>query len=114
MTATQTQTGLRPLRDTVIVQFRPPSNTRESGIVLPDTALQVGNEGWVKAKGPGRWQDGVRIPMEVNIGDRVLFRRWNTAVITYNGERLLSMPESEIQCVVDEESDVAFEGVLKS
>ena len=113
MNATVPQTGIRPLGNTVVVRHKVQNATTASGIAIPESSRQVGNEGEVVAVGPGRWQDGARIPMEVQIGDRVIFRRWNTSGLMYNGTPVLSMPESEILCVVDGDDDVSFEGTVK-
>lgn len=92
---------IRPLADRVIVK---PSETSESktsgGIIIPDTAKEKPQEGEIEAVGPGRTDDnGKIIPMNVNVGDKVLYSKYGGTEIKYEGETYLIMSETDVLAV---------------
>ena len=72
----------------------------ESGIVLPDTAKEKPQEGKVIAVGSGTLKDGERIPLEVKVGDRVLFSKYAGTDVKYDGKELLIMRENDILAII--------------
>lgn len=93
---------LRPLGDRVWIEPIEREETTASGIVLPETAKEKPMEGKVLAVGPGAANDqGQRVPLDVKVGDRVLFAKYAGTEIKNNGTRQLIMRESDILAVVD-------------
>jgi len=93
---------LRPLGDRVWVEPIEREETTASGIVLPETAKEKPMEGKVLAVGPGVANDqGKRVPLDVKVGDRVLFAKYAGTEIKNNGTKQLIMRESDILAVVD-------------
>jgi chaperonin GroES len=88
---------LKPLGDRLIVQAIEEEETTASGIVLPDTAKEKPQKGKVVAVGDGRIdEDGKRIPLDVSEGDEVLYSKYGGTEITFDGEDLLVMRESDV------------------
>jgi chaperonin GroES len=95
--------NLKPLGDRVVV--RPLSNeqTTKSGIVLPDTAKEKPQQGEVLAAGAGRVKDdGERVPMDVKVGDKVLFAKYAGTEFKLESEELLILSEKDILAIVAE------------
>ncbi len=94
--------GLEPLDDRIVVKPGEEEETTISGIVIPDTAKEKPQEGTVLAVGPGRIDDkGNRVPLDVKVGDRVLFGKWSGTEVRIDGQDLLIMKESDIMGVVE-------------
>jgi len=92
----------RPLHDRVVVRRVKEEEKSKGGIIIPDTAKEKPQEGEVIAVGPGgRDDEGDRIEMDVEVGDRILFGKWSGAEVTIDGEELLIMKESDIMGVVE-------------
>jgi len=92
----------RPLQDRVLVRRIEEEEKSRGGIIIPDTAREKPMEGEVLAAGPGaRGEDGKLHPLDVKIGDRVLFGKWSGTEIKIDGEDLVIMKESDIMGVVD-------------
>ena len=88
---------IRPLHDRVIVKRLEAERTTASGIVLPDTAGEKPDQGEVIAVGPGKRDDaGKLIPMDVKVGDRVLFGKYSGQTVKVDGEEFLVMREEDI------------------
>ncbi len=88
---------LEPLGDRVIVKPIEREERTKSGIVLPDTAKEKPQEGEVLAVGPGRvGEDGKRIPMEIEVGDRVIFAKYAGTEYEVDDEKYLILRESDI------------------
>lgn len=91
---------LKPLADRVVVKPIEQEERTKGGIVLPDTAKEKPQEGEVVAVGPGRLLDnGQRAPLEVTVGDRVLFARYSGTEFKVDGETYLVLRESDILAV---------------
>jgi chaperonin GroES len=88
---------LEPLADRVVVRPTEQEETSKGGIVLPDTAKERPQEGEVVAVGPGKIaDDGHLVPMELKVGDRVVYSRYGGTEFKEDDEELLIMRESEI------------------
>jgi chaperonin GroES len=95
--------SFRPLHDRVLVKRVKEEEKSKGGIIIPDTAQEKPQEGEVVAVGPGaRDEDGERIEMDVNVGDRILFGKWSGTEVKIDGEELLIMKESDIMGVIEE------------
>ena len=94
---------IKPLADRVIVK---PSENAENktpgGIIIPDTAKEKPQEGKIVAVGPGRTDDnGAIIPMNVKVGEKVLYSKYGGSELKYEGEEYLIMSESDILAVIE-------------
>jgi chaperonin GroES len=88
---------LQPLADRVLVQPIEKEEVTKAGIVLPDTAKEKPQEGKVLAVGPGRIsEDGKRIPMDVAVGDIVVYAKYGGTEIKVDGEELMILREADI------------------
>ena len=93
----------RPLHDRVVVKRIAAEEKTRGGIIIPDTAKEKPQEGEVVAVGPGgRDEAGKLIPIDIKVGDRVLFGKWSGTEVKIDGEDLLIMKESDILGVLEE------------
>ena len=93
----------RPLHDRVVVTRIDAEEKTTGGIIIPDTAKEKPQEGRVVAIGPGgRDENGKLIPIDVKIGDRVLFGKWSGTEVKIDGIEYLIMKESDIMGVLAE------------
>jgi len=93
--------NVKPLGDRVVVKRLAKEERTASGIVIPDSAKEKPAEGEVLAVGPGRLNEkGERSPMEVSVGDKVLFTKYGPSEVKVDGEELLILSESDILAIV--------------
>lgn len=86
-----------PLADRILVKPKAKEEVTKSGIVLPDTAKEKPQEGTVVAVGPGRvLEDGKRVPLEVKVGDTVLYAKYAGTEVKLEGEEYLILKESDV------------------
>jgi chaperonin GroES len=91
----------RPLHDRVVVKRIDPETKSKGGIIIPDTAREKPQQGEVVAVGPGgRDEAGKLIPIDVKVGDRVLFGKWSGTEVVLDGDELLIMKESDVMGVL--------------
>ena len=91
----------RPLHDRVVVKRVTADQKTAGGIIIPDTAAEKPSEGEVLAVGPGgRDESGKLTPLDVKVGDRVLFGKWSGTEVKIDGDDLLIMKESDIMGVI--------------
>src|SRR6516165_5457147 len=92
---------LKPLGDRVVVRKLDAEEKTAGGIVLPDTAKEKPQQGEVLAVGPGKFDDkGVRQPMEVKVGDKVLFAKYSGTEVKIDGVEYLILSERDILAIV--------------
>lgn len=92
----------RPLHDRVVVKRIDAEEKTRGGIIIPDTAREKPQEGEVVAVGPGaRGEAGKLVPLDLKVGDRVLFGKWSGTEVKIDGQDLLIMKESDIMGVVE-------------
>lgn len=91
---------IKPLGERVLVEPIEKEETTAFGIVLPDTAKEKPQEGKVVAVGSGTLKDGVRIPLEVKEGDRIIFSKYAGTEIKFEGKEYLIMKESDIHAIL--------------
>ena len=101
--ATAISSKLRPLGDRVVIKPSEREEMTKSGIVLPDTAKEKPQEGKVLAVGPGRFdEDGEkRIPLDIKVGDVVIYSKYGGTEVKYNGEEYLLLSARDVLAVVE-------------
>jgi len=93
--------ALRPLNDRVIVKRLDNERKTASGIVIPDSAAEKPDQGEILSVGPGKkTEDGKLLPIDLKIGDRVLFGKYAGQSVKVDGEELLVIREDEILAVI--------------
>ena len=93
---------IRPLADHILVDPLERETTLPSGIVIPDTAKEKPQQGKVISVGPGkRDDDGDRVPMDIKVGDVVMFKKWGGTEIKVDGKEMLLVKEEDILAVVE-------------
>ena len=89
-----------PLADRVVVRSLEGHEQTRGGLFIPDTAKEKPQEGEILAVGPGRFDDGKRVPMEVKVGDKVLFGKYSGTEVMIDGEALLILRESDVLAIL--------------
>lgn len=92
---------LRPLHDRVVVRRVKEEEKSKGGIIIPDTAKEKPQQGTIVAVGPGRFEKEARVPMDVKVGDKVLYGKYSGTEVTIEGEALLILRESDILAVLN-------------
>jgi chaperonin GroES len=93
----------RPLHDRIVVRRLDSEEKTTGGIIIPDTAKEKPQEGEVIAAGPGaRNEKGELVPLELKVGDHVLFGKWSGTDVKIDGEDLLIMKESDVLGVIEQ------------
>ena len=94
--------GFRPLHDRVLVRRVEAEEKTAGGIIIPDTAKEKPQEGEVIAIGTGtRDESGKLVPLDVKVGDRILFGKWSGTEVVLEGEDLIIMKESDIMGILE-------------
>ena len=93
---------LRPLHDRVIIKRLEEERKTASGIVIPDTAAEKPDQGEVLAVGPGKKnEDGKLVPVDVKVGDHILFGKYSGTEVKVDGDELLVMREEDVMAVIE-------------
>jgi len=93
---------IKPLEDRILVQPLEAETTTASGLVIPETAKEKPQEGKVLAVGPGRVDDkGVRVPMDIKVGDVVIYSKYGGTEVKYSGEDYLLLNARDVLAVVE-------------
>lgn len=98
---TATKVAIKPLEDRIVVQASEAETTTASGLVIPDTAKEKPQEGTVLAVGPGRYEDGNRVPLDVKVGDKVLYSKYGGTEVKYAGEEYLVLSARDVLAVIE-------------
>ena len=99
---TATKVVLKPLEDRIVVQPLEAEQVTASGLVIPDTAKEKPQEGKVLAVGPGRFDDkGSRVPVDVSVGDVVLYSKYGGTEVKYSGEDYLVLSARDVLAVIE-------------
>ena len=99
---TATKVVLKPLEDRIVVKPLEAEQVTASGLVIPDTAKEKPQEGQVLAVGPGRVDDsGKRIPLDVNVGDVVLYSKYGGTEVKYSGEEYLVLSARDVLAIIE-------------
>ena len=100
--STATKVVLKPLEDRIVVQPLEAEQVTASGLVIPDTAKEKPQEGKVLAVGPGRFDDkGARVPVDVQVGDVVLYSKYGGTEVKYSGEDYLVLSARDVLAVIE-------------
>ena len=98
---TATKVTIKPLEDRVVVQANEAETTTASGLVIPDTAKEKPQEGEVVAVGPGRFEDGARVPLDVAVGDTVIYSKYGGTEVKFGGEEYLILSARDVLAIVN-------------
>ena len=95
--------NIKPLEDRILVQSLEAEQTTASGLVIPDTAKEKPQEGKVVAVGPGRFdEDGEkRIPLDVKVGDVVIYSKYGGTEVKYNGVEYLVLSARDVLAIIE-------------
>ena len=93
--------AIKPLEDRIVVKTNEAETVTASGLVIPDTAKEKPQEGVVLAVGPGRFDDGVRVPMDVKVGDNVIYSKYGGTEVKYNGEEYLVLSARDVLAILE-------------
>src|SRR3954462_11973169 len=100
-TKTQTSTKVAPLADRVVVKALEDTEQMRGGLFIPDTAKEKPQQGEIIAVGPGRFEKDVRVPMELKVGDKVLYGKYSGTEVTIDTQQYLILRESDVLAVVN-------------
>jgi chaperonin GroES len=93
--------SLQPLEDRIVVKPSEGEEMTASGLVIPDTAKEKPQEGEVLAVGPGRFEDGDRVPLDVKVGDKVIYSKYGGTEVKVEGEELLILSARDVLAIVN-------------
>jgi chaperonin GroES len=100
--STATKVVLKPLEDRIVVEPLEAEQVTASGLVIPDTAKEKPQEGKVLAVGPGRFDDkGTRVPVDVKVGDVVLYSKYGGTEVKYSGHEYLVLSARDVLAVIE-------------
>jgi chaperonin GroES len=91
----------KPLADRILVQPLSGEEVTKGGIVLPDSAKEKPQEGKVLAVGPGKWVEGKQMPLDVKVGDKVLYSKYGGDEIKIEGEELVILKEDDVLGIIE-------------
>jgi chaperonin GroES len=102
MATTKNAAGAKvsPLADRVVVKPLEEAEQMRGGLYIPDTAKEKPQQGEILAVGPGRYEDGKRIPPDVKVGDKVLYGKYSGTEVTLDGDQVLILRESDVLAVI--------------
>jgi len=94
--------SIKPLEDRIVLRPLEAEQTTASGLVIPDTAQERPQEGEVVAVGPGRIDDnGNRVPLDVSVGERVIYSKYGGTEVKYSGEEYLILSARDILAIIE-------------
>jgi chaperonin GroES len=100
MAATKSKTDIQPLGDRVVVKAMEETETMRGGLIIPDTAKEKPQQGKIVAVGPGRYEKGDRVPMELKVGQTVLYGKYSGTEIKLNDQEVLIIKESDVLAII--------------
>jgi len=93
--------SLQPLEDRIVVKPSEGEEMTASGLVIPDTAKEKPQEGEVIAVGPGRFEDGDRVPLDVKVGDKVIYSKYGGTEVKLAGDEYLILSARDVLAIVN-------------
>lgn len=93
--------AIKPLGDRVLIEMTEEEIQKQGSLYIPDTAKEKPQEGKVAAVGRGRYEDGKLIPLDVKVGDKVLYGKYSGTEIKHNGKEYLIVKENDILAIVE-------------
>src|SRR5437763_7949719 len=100
-TKTSSSVKVAPLADRVVIKELEETENMRGGLYIPDTAKEKPQQGEIVAVGPGRFDEGKRVPMDVKVGDKVLYGKYSGTEVTIDGEQYLILRESDVLAVIN-------------
>jgi chaperonin GroES len=98
--STKGKVKIQPLADRVVIRPLEETEEKRGGLYIPDTAKEKPQQGEIVAVGPGRFEKGERVPMEIRVGQRVLYGKYSGSEVTIEDEQLLIIKESDVLAVI--------------
>jgi chaperonin GroES len=98
---TATKVAIKPLEDRIVVEPSEAEEVTASGLVIPDTAKEKPQEGKVIAVGPGRFEDGKRVPLDVKVGDTVLYSKYGGTEVKYGSDEYLVLSARDVLAIIE-------------
>ena len=98
---TASLTKVAPLADRVVIKPMEETEQMRGGLYIPDTAKEKPQQGEVMAVGPGRYDEGKRVPLEVKVGDKILYGKYSGTEVTVDNEPVLILRETDILAVIN-------------
>lgn len=95
-TKAKAKLSIQPLEDRVVIMPDDEGETMRGGLYIPDTAKEKPTQGEIVAVGPGRFEKGERIPMDLKVGDKVLYGKYSGTNITVDGEEVVIVKATDI------------------
>ena len=92
---------IRPLYDRILVKRLETQEMKKGGIIIPDTAKEKPQEGSVVAVGPGRFEDGNRVPLDVKVGDTVIYSKYGGTEVKVEGEEYLILSARDVLAILN-------------
>jgi chaperonin GroES len=99
-TATKSKMKVNPLADRVVIRPLEEAEQMRGGLYIPDTAKEKPQQGEIVAVGPGRFEKSERVPMELKVGQRVLYGKYSGTEVTIEDEEYLIIKESDVLAVI--------------
>ena len=100
-TKSAASTKVSPLADRVVIKALEETEQMRGGLYIPDTAKEKPQQGEIVAVGPGRFDEGKRVPMDVKVGDKVLYGKYSGTEVTLDGDQYLILRESDVLAVIN-------------
>jgi chaperonin GroES len=98
---TSSSVKVAPLADRVVIKALEETESMRGGLYIPDTAKEKPQQGEIVAVGPGRFDEGKRVPMDVKVGDKVLYGKYSGTEVTLDGDQYLILRESDVLAVIN-------------
>jgi chaperonin GroES len=99
-TATKSKMKIHPLGDRVVIRPLEEAEQMRGGLYIPDTAKEKPQQGEIVAVGPGRYEKGERVPMELKVGQKVLYGKYSGTEVTLDDEEYLIIKEGDVLAVI--------------
>jgi chaperonin GroES len=99
-TKTSSSVKVAPLADRVVIKALEETESMRGGLYIPDTAKEKPQQGEIVAVGPGRFEKDKRVPMDVKVGDKVLYGKYSGTEVTIDNEQFLILRESDVLAVI--------------
>jgi chaperonin GroES len=100
-TKSKSKVKIQPLADRVVIEPLEETEEMRGGLYIPDTAKEKPQQGKIVAVGPGRVEKGDRVPMELSVGQKVLYGKYSGTEITLDDSQYLIVKESDVLAVID-------------
>jgi chaperonin GroES len=99
-TASKSKMKVQPLGDRVVIRPLEEAEQMRGGLYIPDTAKEKPQQGEIVAVGPGRFEKGERVPMELKVGQKVLYGKYSGTEVTLDDEEYLIIKEADVLAVI--------------